>query len=275
MRWSYLMSLLLLAAVGCAVNNASCPPSNYVGLLGGWGQYGNGWLPGDDPDFTGYWHGDGIEGGYRDGIPVGIWKGFYANGMPRNIMSYDSGKYSGVDYYPDGMVSNWAYGNYAFADNSYKCKAMQSLSFSPDGVLRDRALKFMDVPGMEWTLDGQPFAYFSDLDNGKFTLWAYVVTKDMPTQKFVVTGKISFPDRTFAIESVKCYGSMTVELGYAEVGDGWLVAYFTIPQREAPRDYFSVTLDWKLFNGTHDGYQLPRPAKDWPASRRSADSGGK
>lgn len=120
----FLVSVSIFSALlgscgdGGESQNDVFPPAKAIGIYDVYEGYENGELPSDVKSYTGGWKhefpdGSAIEGMYRNGIPVGVWKSTYSTGIVRTVRIYsDDGKFQHTNYYPDGTPEDGYIGKY-------------------------------------------------------------------------------------------------------------------------------------------------------------------
>ena len=101
------------------------PPARYIGLYNEYLGFKNGNLPNNSiSNYTGEWRirkGNNsfscIDGYYKAGKPIGVWKEYYESGILAMQYSYDESRYFCNLYYPDGNSQIFSEGTIEYKNN--------------------------------------------------------------------------------------------------------------------------------------------------------------
>ena len=263
-----IMGCLVFLSFGCQnSSNNFYPPSNYIGICGKIGKYSNGELPGKEKQFTGYWqqfdyNGNIImEGAYKNGIPVGIWKDYHSyNKLPSCIVTYFSdGKYDEKNYYPDGMIQSQTKGTYRFAANSYSTIPKQKKCWDFDGNIihdtsRSNVIFFaegnepVEIFNSSSTLQDYHLRPYFLAKGDHFELKVFLIPFKTNTDDVVLTepltfllkGKVNPASGKVEISETYSEGFNTFKLDATAIKDSCLWFSFSIPELAEPVNKFSV-----------------------------------
>ena len=180
------------------------PPSKYIGIFDWYDGFKNGEFPGTNALYSGHWsqrHYNGsvsIEGMYSNGIPVGVWSSYLANGRVQNRVWYDADNslYLSVSYYPDLLPRSIERGHYAFKDGRYGKKLIENSNFDPIG----RLFAGFDAPAKPYkkeiigfSLTSNPFIelkwFFLVYSDYRFMFYAFLLKHENRTKSAGLIGK--------------------------------------------------------------------------------------
>ena len=126
--------IIVLALTACQTQFNRDDQYTPNGLLGIYSDFINYKIPPIKEGYSGLWKGSSSaflyeEGAYINGIPAGIWKGYYQNGNPRVIAIYDGDfGFQETWFYPDGTPLHVAQGQYSANKNDITRKTLRFLS---------------------------------------------------------------------------------------------------------------------------------------------------
>ncbi len=241
MSWGFLAVL-----VGGCASNDFYPPSQYVGIFthmnewknGERHEFKNGELPGGQNDYTGLWQrrdekGDiDVEGWYKNGKPVGLWKTYADSGLVDSCIFYaEDGTYFNVYYYPDGLPWRTECGTYAFEDGRYTLKkdSKKGIQYTRDGLPEVYKKTPRIEKGWRWAFEegytGGQFVPLKEMNvddflylynDNTFAMWIYYIpyrtNLNGEMAKLCVKGRLDPVTGEVSLsEVVNYFGRMTVE----------------------------------------------------------------
>ena len=259
-----ILLLVILSSLLCSCRNKEfCSP--YIGIYGTYAGYENGRLPAARTDYSGpfcqkYPNGvPAFEGQYVNGIPTGLWKIRYPNGLLDTLMGYlPEGKFYQIEYYPDGTAKSRKTGKYIFKDNTYKTFDRETKNWNFDGSVSKASPSFIartTGDAVMWCqmadfVDGYMVDGYADAVGNDLTIKVFLIPEGnieldlSAVQAFVIKGNWDPEKREFHISETETFGSLKLKYLDSTIRNGSLWLTFQLPDM-SKYSQFSVGLELK------------------------------
>ena len=208
------------------------------GLLGIYSDFIDYNIPPIKEGYSGLWKGGSSvslyeEGAYINGIPAGIWKGYYQNGNPRVIAIYDGDfGFQETWFYPDGTPLHVAQGQYSVNKSDITRKILHFLSYDETGnvifsdkngpnseiIVRVAGDGSFDFEGEEMLCTYESIIF----KDGRCSALAYIYPKNKRTvcyAKVKASASFDFKDNKFYnISQTNYYGNFKISFATNDKG---------------------------------------------------------
>ena len=248
-----ILLLVILSSLLCSCRNKEfCSP--YIGIYGTYAGYENGRLPAARTDYSGpfcqkYPNGvPAFEGQYVNGIPTGLWKIRYPNGLLDTLMGYlPEGKFYKIEYYPDGTAKSRTTGKYSFKNHQYRTYDRETKYWKFDGTESKKSSGFIarySGDATVWcqtanSLDGYGIDAYADAVGNHLTAKVFLIPDGTTApdlsivQTFTIQGNWNPERREFQLSELESNGPLKLKYLNSTIQDNSLWLTFQVPDLSA------------------------------------------